>query len=64
LLWGKNAQEKAKIITNKYHYILEAPHPSPLSARKGFYGCEHFSKSNNILKNLDKKVIDWQIRNI
>lgn len=64
LLWGKNAQEKAKIITNEHHYILEAPHPSPLSARKGFFGCKHFSKSNDILKNLDKKVIDWQIKNI
>ena len=64
LLWGKNAQEKANIIINKNHYILEAPHPSPLSARKGFFGCKHFSKSNNILKSLDKKVIDWQIKNI
>jgi uracil-DNA glycosylase len=64
LLWGKNAQEKANIITNKNHYILEAPHPSPLSARKGFFGCKHFSKSNNILKDLDKKAIDWQIKNI
>lgn len=64
LLWGKNAQEKSNIIINKNHYILEAPHPSPLSARKGFFGCKHFSKSNNILKSLDKKVIDWQIKNI
>jgi len=64
LLWGKNAQEKTKMITNKHHYILEAPHPSPLSARKGFFGCKHFSKTNSILIDLDKKVIDWQIKNI
>lgn len=64
LLWGKNAQEKAQIITNKHHYILEAPHPSPLSARKGFFGCKHFSNTNNILNNLGKSGIDWQIKNI
>ena len=64
LLWGKNAQEKASIITNKHHYILEAPHPSPFSARKGFFGCKHFSNTNNILENLGKKTIDWQIKNI
>jgi uracil-DNA glycosylase len=64
LLWGKNAQEKSQIITNKHHYILEAPHPSPLSARKGFFGCKHFSNTNNILNNLGKSGIDWQIKNI
>jgi uracil-DNA glycosylase len=64
LLWGKNAQEKAQIITNKHHHILEAPHPSPLSARKGFFGCKHFSNTNNILNNLGKSGIDWQIKNI
>ncbi|CDM69286.1 Uracil-DNA glycosylase [Clostridium bornimense] len=64
ILWGNNAKEKLKLITNKSHFILTAPHPSPLSASRGFFGCKHFSKANDILKSLHKKEIDWQINNI
>lgn len=64
LLWGRNAQDKARFITNKNHLILKAPHPSPLSAYRGFFGCKHFSKTNEFLKNIGEKEIDWQIENI
>ena len=64
VLWGANARKKKEFITSKKHYILEAPHPSPLSARRGFFGCKHFSKINEILINLEKSTIDWQIPNI
>lgn len=64
VLWGGNARKKKALINNKVHYILEAPHPSPLSANRGFFGCKHFSKLNSILKELGKKPIDWQIPNI
>lgn len=62
LLWGRPAREKKALITNPAHYVLEAPHPSPLSAHYGFFGCKHFSKTNAILKNLGEEPIDWQIR--
>lgn len=64
VLWGANARSKKKIITNKTHYILEAPHPSPLSAHRGFFGCNHFTKINKILLELNKEPINWQIDNI
>ena len=64
LLWGNNAREKKSVITNKNHYILEAPHPSPLSASRGFFGCGHFKKTNEILRSLGKNEIDWQIENV
>ena len=64
VLWGANARKKTELIDSSRHYILEAPHPSPLSARRGFFGCKHFSKINEILKYLGKKPIDWQINNI
>lgn len=64
VLWGNNAKAKKKFITNKNHYILEAVHPSPLSASRGFFGCGHFRKINEILKNLKKEPIDWRIENI
>lgn len=64
LLWGSPAQKKADIITNSKHVILKAPHPSPLSAYRGFFGCRHFSKTNDILKANGLKPIDWQIENI
>ncbi len=64
LLWGNNAKEKRNLITNPIHYILTAPHPSPLSASRGFFGCGHFKKANEILKSLGEKEIDWQIENI
>ena len=62
LLWGKFAQNKAELIDSTKHFILKAPHPSPFSARKGFFGCKHFSKTNQILKNQGLKEIDWQIK--
>ncbi|MBO5321214.1 MAG: uracil-DNA glycosylase [Clostridia bacterium] len=61
LLWGANAQKKAEIITNPIHKKLICVHPSPLSASRGFFGCRHFSKTNEILKSNGIKEIDWQI---
>jgi uracil-DNA glycosylase len=61
LLWGAPAQKKAKSVDEKKHYVLKAPHPSPLSAYRGFFGCKHFSKTNEILKSEGKKEIDWAI---
>lgn len=59
LLWGSPAIAKTKLIDKNKHYILTAPHPSPLSAYRGFFGCKHFSKTNEILKNLHKDPIIW-----
>lgn len=64
VLWGANARKKTELINSSRHYILEAPHPSPLSARRGFFGCKHFSTINNILLQLGKEPIDWQINNL
>ncbi|MGL6107578.1 uracil-DNA glycosylase [Romboutsia sp.] len=64
VLWGANARKKKDLIDLKRHYVLEAPHPSPLSASRGFFGCKHFSEINDILKELGKVPIDWQINNI
>ncbi|HBG7262265.1 TPA: uracil-DNA glycosylase [Clostridioides difficile] len=64
VLWGSNARKKVELIDTSKHYILEAPHPSPLSANKGFFGCKHFFKINEILKKLGKEPINWQIENI
>lgn len=64
LLWGKPAQSKIPMLTNPKHLILKAPHPSPLSAYRGFFGCRHFSKTNEFLKNNGIEPIDWQIENI
>lgn len=64
VLWGNNARKKKNLITNKRHFILEGPHPSPLSASRGFFGCGHFKKINDILKNLGKEEINWQIENL
>lgn len=59
LLWGSPAIAKSKIIDNSKHHILTAPHPSPLSAYRGFFGCKHFSKTNEILNKIGKKSINW-----
>ncbi|MBN2825443.1 MAG: uracil-DNA glycosylase [Campylobacterales bacterium] len=59
LLWGSNAISKSKLIDTTRHHILSAPHPSPLSAYRGFFGCRHFSKTNEILKALGKEAIVW-----
>ncbi len=64
LLWGNNAKEKARLITNPIHHILTTVHPSPLSATRGFFGCGHFAKTNELLKSMNKTPIDWQIENI
>ncbi len=64
ILWGSNARRKAEFIDRSRHYILEAPHPSPLSAYRGFFGCNHFVKTNELLNQLGKAPIDWQIENI
>ncbi|MEE1186346.1 MAG: uracil-DNA glycosylase [Acutalibacteraceae bacterium] len=61
LLWGANAQKKAEIITNQKHYKLMCVHPSPLSASRGFFGCKHFSKTNEILIKNHLSPINWQI---
>ena len=61
LLWGSHAQKKGQIIDRTRHLVLTAPHPSPLSAHRGFFGCHHFSKTNSYLKSHGIKPIDWQI---
>ncbi len=61
LLWGKPAQMKKSLLKNPKHLVLEAPHPSPLSAYRGFFGCRHFSKANEFLKKNGVDPIDWQI---
>ena len=63
LLWGNDARKKEELITNPQHIILSAAHPSPLSASRGFFGCGHFKKVNNILTAMNKPPIDWQIEN-
>ena len=64
MLWGRPAGEKEKMLTNTNHLILKAPHPSPLSAYRGFFGCRHFSKANEFLKSHGVEPVDWQIENI
>ncbi|MGJ0323527.1 uracil-DNA glycosylase [Aliarcobacter cryaerophilus] len=59
ILWGSPAISKTKLIDRKKHHILTAPHPSPLSSYRGFFGCKHFSQTNNILKSLNKETIIW-----
>lgn len=59
LLWGSHAQKKGSIIDRERHHVLQAPHPSPLSAHRGFFGCGHFSKTNALLEKHDETPIDW-----
>ncbi|MEE0946917.1 MAG: uracil-DNA glycosylase [Acutalibacteraceae bacterium] len=61
LLWGSPAKQKAQIITNPIHIKLTCPHPSPLSAYRGFFGCKHFSKTNELLIKNGLTPIDWQL---
>lgn len=61
LLWGKFAHEKQSLIDETKHYVLKAAHPSPLSAYNGFFGCKHFSKTNELLMKQHKMPIDWKI---
>ena len=64
MLWGRPAQMKRSMLDNPKHLVLTAPHPSPLSAYRGFFGCKHFSKANEFLKANGITPIDWQIENI
>lgn len=64
ILWGKPAQSKKKMLNNPKHLILEAPHPSPLSSYRGFFGSKPFSKTNDFLVKNGETPIDWQIENI
>ena len=64
ILWGKPAQNKKKMLTNPKHLILEAPHPSPLSSYRGFFGSKPFSKTNDYLVQNGLEAIDWQIEDI
>lgn len=64
MLWGRPAQEKRKMITNPNHLVLTAPHPSPLSAYRGFFGCRHFSQANDFLISGGLEPIDWQIEDV
>ena len=61
LLWGGNARSKARLITAPQHLVLEAAHPSPLSAYNGFFGCHHFSMCNDYLKSCGLTPIDWDL---
>ncbi|MCB0333308.1 MAG: uracil-DNA glycosylase [Bdellovibrionales bacterium] len=61
LLWGSYAQKKGQFIDRSKHTVLKAPHPSPLSAHRGFFGCKHFSQTNEILTSQGQEPIDWQL---
>ena len=61
ILWGNYAREKKKYITNPIHYIIESSHPSPFSARNGFFGSKPFSKTNEFLKSKGLKEINWKV---
>lgn len=64
ILWGRPAQMKKSMLNNPHHLILEAPHPSPLSAYRGFFGSKPFSKTNQFLQERGMTPIDWQIENV
>lgn len=64
MLWGSHAQQKIPMLNNPKHLILKAPHPSPLSAHRGFFGCRHFSQANEFLEKNGIEPIDWQIENL
>lgn len=61
LLWGSHAQKKGRFIDRQRHHVLEAPHPSPLSAHRGFLGCGHFKQTNDLLQQQGKSLINWQL---
>jgi len=61
LLWGNYAQAKESLIDTSKHFILKTVHPSPLSASRGFFGCKHFSKTNEILERQGKGIINWEL---
>lgn len=61
LLWGSPAQAKGRIVDSRRHHVLKAPHPSPLSAHRGFFGCKHFSRANHWLVEHRQTAIDWRL---
>ena len=61
MLWGSHAQRKGAMIDRQRHLVLKAPHPSPLSAYRGFFGCGHFSKANDWLQQHGQSPVDWQV---
>ena len=61
LLWGSHAQKKGLVIDKQKHHVHNAPRPSPLSAYRGFFGCKHFSQTNNLLRQQNKSPINWQV---
>ncbi|MDM3869837.1 uracil-DNA glycosylase [Porticoccus sp. W117] len=61
MLWGSYAQRKGALIDGNKHLVLRAPHPSPLSAHRGFFGCKHFSKANDYLQERGEQAIDWSV---
>ncbi len=61
MLWGSHAQKKGAFIDRNRHLVLTAPHPSPLSAYRGFFGCKHFSQANTYLQAQGEAPIDWQV---
>ncbi len=61
LLWGSHAQKKASFVDGRHHLVLKAPHPSPLSAHAGFFGCRHFSRTNAWLEQQEQPPIDWAL---
>ncbi len=63
VLWGRHAQAKKSLITNNHHHIIESAHPSPFSARNGFFGSKPFSKTNEFLRSIGEQEIDWAIAN-
>ena len=61
VLWGSSAQKKGRQINTQRHMVLKSPHPSPLSAHRGFFGCQHFSKCNQYLQSVGREPIDWKL---
>ena len=64
MLWGNNAKSKSWFVDSQKHLVLTSVHPSPLSASRGFFGCNHFKKANEFLASIGENLIDWQIENI
>ncbi|MCH2088055.1 MULTISPECIES: uracil-DNA glycosylase [unclassified Pseudoalteromonas] len=61
VLWGAHAQKKGKHIDTSRHHVIQGPHPSPLSAHRGFFGCQHFSKTNQLLTDQNKAPVNWSL---
>ena len=64
LLWGRFAQDKEALINTQKHLVLKAAHPSPFSAYNGFFGCKHFSKTNEHLQKIGKEPVDWSVKSL